>query len=129
MSSYPSDRKYTSEHEWARPAGDSATVGITRYAQESLGDVVYVELPKIGAVVAKGDQLGVVESTKAVSELFAPVSGTVTRVNDALVDAPETLAQSPHETWMVELRLSKPDELDALLDAEAYAAHAAASAH
>jgi glycine cleavage system H protein len=127
---YPTDRKYTHDHEWARIEGNVATVGITQYAQESLGDVVYVELPKVGAEVKQGAQFGVVESTKAVSELFAPLSGKVVAVNDALTDAPESLGKDPHgEGWMIKVELSKPAEAAALMDAAAYEKHVVASAH
>lgn len=130
MGAYPNDRKYTQDHEWARVEGSVATVGITKFAQESLGDVVYVELPKVGAELKAGQPFGVVESTKAVSELFAPLSGKVTEVNEALVDAPETLGKDPHgAAWMVKVELKNPGEASALMDAEAYEKHVAASAH
>ena len=130
MGAYPNDRRYTKDHEWARVEGSVATVGITRFAQESLGDVVYVELPKVGAELKAGQPFGVVESTKAVSELFAPVSGKVTEVNDALVDAPETIGKDPHgDAWMVKVELKNPAEASALMDADAYEKHVAASAH
>ena len=130
MGAYPHDRKYTKDHEWARIEGNQATVGITRYAQESLGDVVYVELPKVGATLTQGQPFGVVESTKAVSELFAPLTGKVVAINDALTSAPESIGKDPHgEAWMVKLELSKPAELTDLMDGPAYEAHVAASAH
>jgi len=130
MGAYPNDRKYTKDHEWARVDGNAATVGITQYAQESLGDVVYVELPKVGATVTAGQQFGVVESTKAVSELFAPLTGKVTAVNDAIVDAPESLAKDPHgEGWLIKIEIAKPAELSNLMDSDAYEKHVAASAH
>ena len=121
MASYPQSLKYTKEHEWARVSGNTATVGITAFAKDQLGDVVYLELPEVGARVKKGEPFGVVESTKAVSELFAPVSGKVTKVNKALVDAPESINDDPHEKgWMIELEMSFPSEAGELLDAKQY---------
>lgn len=118
---YPTDRRYTNEHEWALKDGNHVTIGITQYAQDSLGDVVYVELPKPGDKVTKGQSFGVVESTKAVSELYAPISGTIVEVNGALPDAPETVNRDPHgEAWMVRIDPSTPAEFDALLTAETY---------
>ena len=102
---YPDSLKYTKDHEWARVRGNLATVGITLFAKDQLGDVVYLELPEVGATVTKGQPFGVVESTKAVSELFAPVSGKVAKINKALVDAPEGINDDPHEKgWMIENR-------------------------
>jgi glycine cleavage system H protein len=121
MASYPQSLKYTKEHEWARLSGNIATVGITAYAKDQLGDVVYLELPEPGATVKKGEPFGVVESTKAVSELFAPVSGKVTKVNKALVDAPEGINEDPHEKgWMIEIEMSSPQEAGELLGAKQY---------
>src|SRR5216683_6454037 len=121
MAEYPKNLKYTKEHEWARKDGKSVVVGITSHAQEELGDVVYVELPKVGSSVTAGVPFGVVESTKAVSELFAPVSGKVLKVNKALVDAPETINDDPHEKgWMVEIEMSNPTEANELLSAKQY---------
>jgi glycine cleavage system H protein len=121
MADYPDTLKYTKEHEWTRVAGNKATVGITEFAKDQLGDVVYLELPEVGAKVKKGEPFGVVESTKAVSELFAPVTGTVTKVNKELVDAPEGINDDPHEKgWMIEIELSAPDELGQLLSAKQY---------
>ncbi len=121
MASYPQSLKYTKEHEWARVSGNTATVGITVYAKDQLGDVVYLELPEPGATVKRGEPFGVVESTKAVSELFAPVSGKVTKVNKALVDAPEGINDDPHEKgWMIEIEMSAPAEAGELLDAKQY---------
>jgi glycine cleavage system H protein len=117
---YPTDRKYTKEHEWIQANGASATVGITDYAQESLGDIVFVELPKMGAELAVGKTFGTVESVKAVSDLFAPASGTVTEVNGELVTSPETVNKNPHGAWMVKLTLKNPSELEALLSAADY---------
>ena len=118
---YPTSLKYTRDHEWARIHENKATIGITAFAKEQLGDVVYLELPEVGAKVTKGAAFGVVESTKAVSELFAPVTGTVTKVNKALVDAPEGVNDDPHEKgWMVEIEMTSPGEASELLDAAAY---------
>jgi glycine cleavage system H protein len=119
----PDDRRYSKEHEWARPGADAnvVTVGITDYAAGELGDVVYVSLPAVGAVVKQFEQLGEVESVKAVSDLFAPVSGEVIAVNEALTDQPELVNASPFDQgWMVQVRLSDPGELAALMDSPAY---------
>jgi len=121
MAAYPDSLKYTKEHEWARVRGERATVGITAFAKDQLGDVVYLELPEVGAAVKKGQPFGVVESTKAVSELFAPVSGKVTKVNKELVDAPEGINDDPHERgWMIEIEMSSPAEASELLSATQY---------
>ena len=121
MASYPESLKYTKDHEWARVRGNLVTVGITLFAKDQLGDVVYLELPEVGAAVTKGAPFGVVESTKAVSELFAPVSGNVTRVNKALVDAPEGINDDPHEKgWMIEIEMSSPADAAELLSAKQY---------
>jgi glycine cleavage system H protein len=117
---YPTDRKYTKEHEWVQASGNSATVGITDYAQNSLGDIVFVEVPKVGAELAAGKTFGTVESVKAVSDLFAPVSGTVTEVNGELATAPENVNKDAHGSWMVKLTLKNPGELDGLLSAADY---------
>ncbi len=123
---FPEDLKYTKEHEWARQKGGKVLVGITDFAQDQLGDVVYVELPAVGDEVKKGESFGVVESTKAVSELFAPVSGKVVEVNDPLVEAPETVNEDPYEEgWMIAIEPSDPKELAELLDVKAYAAFVA----
>ena len=120
---FPEDLRYTREHEWARTKGGTVVVGITDFAQDQLGDVVYVELPDVGDPVKKGESFGVVESTKAVSELFAPLSGKVVEVNDPLADAPETVNDDPYEEgWMIVIEPSDPKELDALMDAKAYRA-------
>ncbi len=118
----PKDLKYTKEHEWIRTEGDgSVVVGITDYAQDSLGDVVYVELPQEGASVTKNEPFGVVESVKAVSDLYSPVSGTVTEVNDSLVDSPEVINEDPYgDAWMIKVELTNPDDLNDLLTAEEY---------
>jgi glycine cleavage system H protein len=123
---YPSDFRYTKDHEWVRIEGASATVGITDYAQHSLGDIVYVELPKVGARLEAGKAFGTVESVKAVSEIYAPVSGEVTEVNTALGDAPEKLNQDPHgAAWLLKLKPANPAEANALMDARAYEGYVA----
>ncbi|HET9552905.1 MAG TPA: glycine cleavage system protein GcvH [Anaeromyxobacteraceae bacterium] len=120
---FPEDLKYTREHEWARAKGTKIVVGITDFAQDQLGDVVYVELPAVGDEVKKGESFGVVESTKAVSELFAPISGKVVEVNDPLVEAPETINEDPYEEgWMIAIEPADPKELSELLDPKAYRA-------
>jgi glycine cleavage system H protein len=122
MADNPPNLRYTKEHEWARREGKTVAVGVTAHAQEALGDVVYVELPKVGDAVTAGTPFGVVESTKAVSELFAPVSGKVTRVNSALSDEPSTINSDPYGAgWIVEIEPSDPAQLDGLMDANAYA--------
>ena len=117
---YPDDRKYTKDHEWVRLSGDMAEVGITDYAQQQLGDVVYMELPAIGSRVTAGQAFGSIESVKAVSELFAPVGGEVVEINAAVKDHPETLNQDPHLLWIIKVRVSNPDETVALLDGSQY---------
>lgn len=118
---YPSDLKYTKEHEWIRLDQPAARVGITEYAQKQLGDVVYLELPEVGRAVKKGEVFGTIESVKAVSELFSPVSGEITEVNSALAERSEMVNTDPHGAWMVAIRMSDPSELDDLLDATKYA--------
>lgn len=119
----PSDLRYTAEHEWVRLDGDLAVIGITDHAQQQLGDVVYVDLPAPGAEVEEGQPFGEVESTKSVSDLFAPVTGTVESRNDALDDRPELVNSDPYgDGWMVAIRMSDPSQADDLLDAEAYTA-------
>mgnify|MGYP000572021141 CR=1 FL=1 len=116
--------KYTKDHEWVKVEGDEAVVGITAYAAEQLGDVVFVELPETGASFNQGDEMAVVESVKAASEVYAPVSGEVVAVNDALEGAPETVNESPDGNgWFVKLKLSDKSQLDALMDEAAYKAH------
>ena len=122
---YPNDYKYTKEHEWIQPQGTIGLVGITDYAQESLGDIVFVELPKAGAQLEQGKSFGTVESVKAVSELYAPASGKVIAVNQELNQLPKTINKDAHGAWMVRLELSDPKELDALLSAEEYEAYIA----
>jgi glycine cleavage system H protein len=117
----PADLRYTKDHEWVRVEGDEATVGITDYAAQQLGDIVFVELPEAGRTLAQFAAFGVVESVKAVSDLFAPLTGEVTATNDALGGSPELVNSEPYGGgWMVKLRLSEPGELDELLDAAAY---------
>jgi glycine cleavage system H protein len=117
---YPAGFKYTKDHEWIELNGDNGTVGITDYAQQQLGDVVYVELPEIGARLKQGQSFGTIESVKAVSELYSPVTGEVVEVNTALKDKPETVNKDPHASWMVVIKLSNPGEAGALLDATQY---------
>ena len=123
---YPESYRYTKEHEWVRIDGDIATVGITHFAQGSLGDVVYIDLPKPGTHVAQMQQFGTVESVKTISELYAPLSGEVVEVNGNLEAHPEAVNQDPHDGgWMIKIRLAKPAETTALLTADAYAKLAA----
>ena len=117
---YPANLRYTREHEWISVDGKTGSVGITDYAQNSLGDIVYVDMPKIGDSIAAHATFGSVESVKAVSDLFCPVSGTVTAVNEVLKTEPDKINSAPHETWIIQLELSDPGELDSLLDAAAY---------
>jgi glycine cleavage system H protein len=118
---YPSDLKYTKDHEWIRVAGHEGTVGITHYAQQQLGDVVFVELPEIGRTLEQGEVFGTIESVKAVSELFSPLSGEVTAVNELLTTKPEAVNQDPHNTWMIVMKLANPTEAGSLLDHAQYA--------
>jgi glycine cleavage system H protein len=113
--SYPADFRYTKEHEWIKADGGTATIGITNYAQESLGDIVFVDLPKPGSEITAGKTFGSVESVKAVSDLYAPASGTVTEVNGELATAPEKINKDAHGSWMLKIKLKNPDELKALL--------------
>jgi len=117
---YPTDRKYTKEHEWIQVNGNSAAVGITDHAQESLGDIVFVETPKVGAELTAGKSFGTVESVKAVSDLFAPASGTVTEVNAELATSPEKVNKDPHGSWMLKMTLKSPSEVNSLLSAADY---------
>jgi glycine cleavage system H protein len=119
---YPTNFRYTREHEWIELAGNIGAIGITDYAQASLGDIVYVELPKVGDAVTANAVFGSVESVKAVSDLFAPVSGTVTAINEELNSAPDKLNEKPHEAWIIKVALDDPAQLNALLDAAAYEA-------
>lgn len=126
----PSDRRYTESHEWVRVDGGVATCGITQYAQEQLGDVVHVELPEVGAEVTGGEQAAEVESVKAVSDIYAPVSGEVVEINDAIDDAPELVNSDPYgEGWLFKVRLSARGELGNLLDAGAYDGHVDSQDH
>ena len=126
---YPADYRYTKAHEWIKVEDDVGTVGITDYAQHELGDVVFAELPKVGVTMKAGESFGTVESVKAVSEIYTPVSGQITEINSKLVDAPETINKDPHgSAWLVKIRLSDPKELSALMDAAAYEAYIAAEA-
>ncbi len=117
---FPTDYKYTKEHEWIKADAKNATIGITSYAQESLGDIVFVDLPKPGAEIASGKTFGSVESVKAVSDLYAPASGTVTEVNGELANAPEKINKEAHSAWMIKITLKNPAELDSLLSAADY---------
>ena len=117
---YPANLKYTKDHEWIDLADDKGRVGITDYAQQQLGDVVYVELPEVGAKVKQGQSFGTIESVKAVSELYSPVTGEIVEVNSALKDKPETVNANPHDSWMVVIKLTNPTEAGALLDAAQY---------
>jgi glycine cleavage system H protein len=122
--SYPENFRYTKEHEWILVEGDTGTVGITHHAQKELGDIVYVDLPKPGAAVEAGKPLGSVESVKAVSDIYSPVSGEVVAVNDLLATAPEKLNEDPHgAAWLVKIRLSNPAEVDGLMSAADYQAY------
>jgi glycine cleavage system H protein len=124
---YPENYRYTKEHEWVRLEGDTATVGITFHAQKELGDIVYADLPKPGTLVERGKAMGSVESVKAVSEIYSPVSGQVVEVNETLAAAPEKLNQDPHgEAWLVKIRVSAPSEIDALLSAADYQSYVGA---
>ena len=118
---YPDNFRYTKEHEWLLAEGDTGTVGITDHAQQELGDIVYVDLPKVGAKIEAGKSLGTVESVKAVSDIYSPVSGEVTRINESLADAPEKLNSDPHgEAWLVKIRMSAPEELQTLMSSADY---------
>jgi glycine cleavage system H protein len=118
--SYPTEFKYTKEHEWIKPDGKTATIGITHHAQESLGDIVFVELPKVGTEVAKGKTFGTVESVKAVSDLYSPASGTVTEVNGDLATAPENINKDAHTAWLIKISLKDSAELNSLLSSSEY---------
>ena len=117
---YPVDYKYTKEHEWIKADGSKATIGITAYAQESLGDIVFVDLPKVGTEITAGKTFGTVESVKAVSDLYAPTSGMVTEVNGELATAPENVNKDAHSAWMIKVTLNNPGELNSLLSAAVY---------
>lgn len=117
---YPKDYKYTKEHEWIQVSGNTGLVGITDHAQESLGDIVFVELPKVGGSLDAGKTFGTVESVKAVSELYAPVAGRVVEINESLNQSPEQINKDAHRAWMVKIELTHPDDLRSLLSAEEY---------
>jgi glycine cleavage system H protein len=120
---YPSDYRYTKEHEWVKVSGDTGTIGITDYAQHELGDVVFVELPDVGAKLKTGDVFGTIESVKAVSEIYAPVSGDVVETNAALSATPESVNSDPHSAaWLIKIKLANPAEVSGLMDAAAYQA-------
>jgi glycine cleavage system H protein len=119
---YPANYRYTREHEWIAVDGSIGTIGITDYAQNSLGDIVYVDAPKVGDPVTANATFGSVESVKAVSDLYSPVSGTVTAINEELKTSPDKINEAPHETWIIKVELSNPAEIDGLLDAAAYEA-------
>lgn len=117
---YPAEYKYTKEHEWLSVEGTTGTIGITDFAQNSLGDIVFVELPKVGAELTAGSTFGTVESVKAVSDLYAPVSGTVTAINEELATSPEKVNSDPHNAWMVKVTLTDPAQVDGLLNVADY---------
>jgi glycine cleavage system H protein len=126
---YPTDFRYTKQHEWVKIEGGMGTVGITDYAQHELGDVVFVDMPKVGTKIKVGASFGTVESVKAVSEIYSPVSGEVTETNPLLADAPEKINSDPHgAAWLVRVRLDDPKEADALMDSAAYQAYVADAA-
>jgi glycine cleavage system H protein len=119
--SHPSDRKYSNEHEWVIAEGNIATIGISDFAQDQLGEVVYVDLPAVGDTLTAGDTFGEIESVKSVSELYAPVTGEVVEVNESLSDSPETVNQDPHgDGWMVKVKVDNASEIDALMSADEY---------
>jgi glycine cleavage system H protein len=126
---YPADLRYTKEHEWVRVEGEVGTVGITDHAQQELGDIVYVDLPKVGSAATRGKTFGSVESVKAVSDIFAPVSGEIVEINEALATAPEKINEDPHgEAWLVKIKLSAPEEIKQLLSPEDYQTYVGAEA-
>jgi glycine cleavage system H protein len=124
---YPDHFRYTKEHEWVLADGDAGTIGITDHAQQELGDIVYVDLPKVGTRVDAGKSLGSVESVKAVSDIYSPVSGEITEINESLADAPEKLNADPHgDAWLVKIRLSNPEEIQHLMSAVDYQSYVGA---
>jgi glycine cleavage system H protein len=130
VADYPAELKYTAEHEWLKVEGKRGRIGITSFAQDQLGDVVYVELPKVGAKVTQLAVFGVIDSVKASSDLYSPVTGTVAAVNDALTSQPELVNKDPYgEGWMLDVELDDPSELDTLMDSQAYAKLAESSGH
>jgi len=127
---YPDNLRYTKEHEWVAAAGATGTVGVTYFAQKELGDVVFVELPEVGRKIKVGDEFGTVESVKAVSEIYSPVSGEITEVNTALVDHPEIINEDPYgRGWILRVRLAEPSEVASLMDAAAYQSFIAGKGH
>jgi glycine cleavage system H protein len=126
---YPKDYKYTKEHEWIKVDGGTGTVGITDHAQNSLGDIVFVDLPKVGADVTAGKSFGTVESVKAVSELYSPVTGNVTAINEELATAPEKINSDAHSAWMIKVKLANPADLNSLLSADDYEKFVAEEGH
>jgi len=129
MSNVPAELKYTKSHEWVSVDGDVATVGITDHAQDLLGDMVFIEVPDVGANFNKGDDCAVVESVKAASDVYSPVSGEIVEVNDDLADAPESVNSDPYQSWLFKIKLSDASELDEMLDANAYSGVAADDSH
>ena len=126
---YPTEYRYTKQHEWVKVHGDIATIGITDYAQQELGDVVFVEMPKVGAKLKAGSSFGTVESVKAVSEIYSPISGEVTETNSALVNEPEKINKDPHNSaWLIKARLADPKEVSGLMEAAAYQTYIAEAA-
>lgn len=126
----PEDLRYTADHEWIRVDGGKGRIGVSAFAQDQLGDIVFVELPKVGAAVTAGSAFGVVESVKSMSDLYAPVSGTVVAINQSLADHPEQVNQDPYgRGWMIEVEMSQPKELDALMSAQAYAQSIQSAGH
>ena len=124
---YPDNFRYTKEHEWVLADGDAGTVGITDHAQQELGDIVYVDLPKVGTRIDAGKSLGSVESVKAVSDIYSPVSGEITEINESLADAPEKLNSDPHgDAWLVKIRLTHPEEMQSLMSAADYQSYVGA---
>ena len=118
---YPDDYRYTTEHEWVRVEDDIAVLGVTDFAQKELGEVVFVELPQVGHVYDAGDEIGTIESVKAVAEIFTPIAGEIVEINEALADDPELVNEDPHvDGWLVKIRFSASSDLDSLMDAEAY---------
>jgi len=126
---YPENYRYTREHEWIAVEGSIGQIGITDYAQGSLGDIVFVDMPKVGDPVTANAVFGSVESVKAVSDLYSPVSGTVTAINEELTQAPDKINEAPHQTWIIKVELSDPSEIGKLLDAAAYEAFVAEETH
>ncbi len=126
----PKDLRYTKTHEWVRVEGDVATIGITDYAQNELGDITYLELPEVGSQVTQNEPLGVIESVKAASDIYAPVSGEVIERNEQVIESPDLVNRSPYDdAWLVKVRMSNPSELDSLMNAEEYDAFAAEAVH